>query len=314
MTKPIYVIGHKNPDTDSICAAIAYSNLKRALGFEAQPYRAGELNKETEYVLDHFNVEHPQFLADLHTMAKDFVPEKVILVDHNELGQAVDGVEEAKIEEVIDHHRIGGITTAEPILFRNEPLGCTCTIVAKAYFEQGIDPSREMAGIMCAAILSDTVVFKSPTCTAVDRDIAAKLAEIADIDPVEFGTAMFEATSSLSGRTAAEILQTDYKEFTLGGVRIGVGQVTVMGTAGVAELKPRLLDQMENLRLDSGLQYVLLMITDLLAEATHLLVGGDEPEQIGAAFKATVEDRTIFLPGVLSRKKQVIPPLTTYFN
>jgi manganese-dependent inorganic pyrophosphatase len=543
MTKPIFVIGHKNPDTDSICAAISYANLKQELGFKhVLPCKAGSINRETQYVLDYFQVPEPELLQDLHTRVKDllngnnimvrpeipmreawtvmrsqdiktlpvvdkanrllglvsggdiadkylmdlgeqdfgdmrvtvenvvktlfgtlilgsletelrgqviigamqadtmeqyiapgsvvlvgdrekgqmvaleagascliltggadlspkiadkaratgtivisapmdtfsaarmilmsipvgsimrtndlttfqdddlldevkkvmlstryrnypvvneqsqvvgeiaryhllgFSKQQVILVDHNEYSQAVDGVEKAQILEVVDHHRVGGIQTGEPILFRNEPVGSTCTLVAKAYFEQGITPSKEMAGIMCAAILSDTVIFKSPTCTRVDQDMADRLAKIAGIEPVEFGTAMFKYASSLKDRNTQDIIQTDLKEFKVGEMLMGIGQVSVMGTEEVLEITQALLEEMDTYRSHATLDYVLLMVTDLLTEGTHLLITGPEPEEIGKVFGVTVKDSLAYLPGVMSRKKQIVPPLTKYFN
>jgi len=243
-----------------------------------------------------------------------FSKQKVILVDHNELSQAVEGAEKAQIMEVVDHHRVGGIQTGEPILFRNEPVGSTCTLVAKAYFEQGVTPDRVMAGLMCAGILSDTVIFKSPTCTQTDRDMAGRLAEIAGIEPVDFGIAMFRHGSSISGAEPRDLLRGDFKEFAVGALRMGIGQVSVMGIDDAAGMKPALLAEMEQVLKAEGLDYVLLMVTDLLTEATTLLIAGPDPGEIGAAFKAEVTDNQAYLPGVLSRKKQVVPPLVKYFS
>ncbi len=543
MTKPIYVVGHKNPDTDSICAAIAYANLKQQLKYPALACRAGDINRETNYVLEYFSVEAPKLLPDLYTRARDllngnsdlafvtpdipvweawllmrareiktlpvvddgkhllglvtigdfadkyladlgekdlgdiqatvanvvktlsgrllvgeadrelkgqgiigamqtdtmykylcpdciviigdreevqtkaleagascliltggsplnpavehladdkgatvistpvdtftaarmllmsipvgsimqakelvmfheddlldelkkimlntrfrnypvvdahhrivgeiaryhllsFAKQQVILVDHNEFSQSVDGIEEAQVVEVVDHHRVGGIQTGEPILFRNEPLGSTCTLVAKAFFEAGLTPSQEMAGLLCAGILSDTVLFKSPTSTAMDQEIACRLADIAGIDPFKFGVEMFKHGSSLVGRTPKDILNADFKEFNVGDYRFGIGQVGVMGLDGIDEMNPQLLKEMEAVGRDSGHDYVLLMVTDLLAEATDLLVWGPSPDLIGQAFNSKVESNRAYLPGVLSRKKQVVPPLMKFF-
>lgn len=540
MPNPVYIVGHKNPDTDSICAAIAYANLKKKLGFEVFACRAGEINRETEFVLDYFGVDNPLLLKDLHCRVKDllndsdgivigrdipileawttmrskgvktlpvvdehnhllglvtagdlaekyltdlgerslikmqvsvknilktlngtlvcgkgdgefsgeiviwsgtkeeqqciggfavigtdpdeqqaavnsgaacliaaggamlgeelltevrkrgqtlisvpmdkftaariiltsipvesimltknllvfndddlldeakkimletrfrnypvvddqnrvlgaisryhllgFSRKKVILVDHNELSQAVKGAEEAQIIEVVDHHRVGGVQTGEPILFRNEPVGSTCTLIAKAYFEHGVELPKNIAGILCAGILSDTVMFKSPTCTPVDRDIAGRMAKIAGIDLEEFGIQMLKKGSSMSGRTPEQVLSTDYKEFEVGKVRIGIGQVNTMGFDDVAVLKSELLDEMEVLRRNSGMDFVLLMVTDLLSEGTELLVRGDNPNLIGDAFQLEINDNELYLPNVLSRKKQVVPPLMKYFS
>lgn len=243
-----------------------------------------------------------------------YTKKQVILVDHNEFSQAVNGIEEAQILEVVDHHRVGGIQTGEPILFRNEPVGSTCTLVAKAYFENGLTPEPEIAGIMCAAILSDTVIFKSPTCTSQDREMARKLAEIAGINPEEFGIAMFKQSSSLSQVSPADILNTDLKEFMMGDTRFGIGQVSTMGFEELPQIMPGLFAEMESQRSKDNLGYMLLMVTDLLSESTVLLISGPRPEIIGEAFGTLVADNQTHLPGVLSRKKQIIPPLTKFFT
>lgn len=539
MTKPIYIVGHKNPDTDSVCAAIAYGNLKQELGYHVIACRGGDINRETGFVLEYFGIETPFLLTDLHCRVKDllnganitikpdisvleawmimrsqgvktlsvvdehhcllglvtagnlaekyltdlgeqnlneihisvkniiktlngtliygsdeievkgkiviwadagggqevsgylalagndpeeqravlgngaaclilaggaelshdlkdenvikgtvvikvpmdiftaarmllisvsvgsimltenlvvfndddllaeakkkmletrfrnypvvdeqnrvlgaisryhlleFSRKKVILVDHNELSQAVEGAEEAQIVEVVDHHKVGGVQTGEPILFRNEPLGATCTLIAKAYFEHGVAISRAMAGLLCAGILSDTMVFKSPTCTPTDREIAKRLGEIAGIEPSEFGIQMLKKGSALSGLSPKDILNTDYKEFEVGKIRIGIGQVNVMGLDDIGLMKKELLGEMAVLRRQTGMEYVLLMVTDLLSESTGLLIIGDNPDLIGEAFKVEVIENEIYLPDVLSRKKQVVPPLMKYFG
>lgn len=238
---------------------------------------------------------------------------KVILVDHNEFGQAVEGAEQAQILEVIDHHRVGGIQTGEPILFRNEPVGSTCTIVAKCYRDKGIVPEKEYAGIMLGAILSDTVIFKSPTCTQTDKDIANYLAEIAGVDAKEFGIKMFKASSNLADRKVDDLIEEDLKEFTVGEVKVGIGQFSVMGLEGLDKIRPELTQRLEELRVKRGMGYLLLMATDLLEENTELLVTGDRPEEVAKAFDKPLQQGSVFLPGVLSRKKQVVPPLSKYF-
>ncbi|QGG47137.1 putative manganese-dependent inorganic diphosphatase [Heliorestis convoluta] len=236
---------------------------------------------------------------------------QVILVDHNEKSQAVLGLEQAQILEVIDHHRMGDVQTGEPIFFRGEPVGCTSTIIASMYDEQDVEIPKDMAGIMLAAILSDTVLFKSPTCTKRDKVIAEKLAKIAGVDLMEFGRAMFAAGSSLEGRSPEEIIFQDFKEFHLGEKQLGICQVETMDMEGAQKRKGSLLDAMESIRVDKKLDMVLLMLTDIINEGTLLLVAGQDLETIEKAFKVTVEAQEAYLPGVLSRKKQVIPPLSS---
>lgn len=238
---------------------------------------------------------------------------KVILVDHNEWGQAVTGADQAQVLEVIDHHRVGGIQTGEPILFRNEPVGSTCTIVARCYRDRGIEPEKEIAGIMLAAILSDTVIFKSPTCTETDKEIAAYLEEIAGVKAKEFGIQMFKASSNLADREVEELIEEDLKEFSVGDFRVGIGQVSVMGLDGLEKIEIKLMQKLEAMRSERGMRYLLLMVTDLLEENTDLLIAGAVPEEIGKAFNQPVIQNRVFLPNVLSRKKQVVPPLAKYF-
>lgn len=238
---------------------------------------------------------------------------KVILVDHNEFGQAVNGADQAQVLEVIDHHRVGGIQTGEPILFRNEPVGSTCTIVAKCYRDFGITPDREIAGIMLGAILSDTVIFKSPTCTETDKEIASYLAEIAGVNAKEFGVRMFKSASNLEGRKVDELIEEDLKEFTVGDIKVGIGQFSVMGLEGLERIRVELTQRLEAIRSERGMIYLLLMLTDLLEENTELFVAGNKSEEIAKAFNKPLENGSVFLPGVLSRKKQVVPPLSKYF-
>ncbi|MCW2276913.1 putative manganese-dependent inorganic diphosphatase [Heliophilum fasciatum] len=239
---------------------------------------------------------------------------KVILVDHNEKSQAVAGLDQAQVLEVIDHHRVGDVQTGEPIYFRSEPVGCTATIVAGMYEENEIEPSKEMAGLMLSAILSDTVLFKSPTCTPRDRRTAEKLAAIAGVDIMEYGTALFTAGSSLEGRSAEEIIYQDFKEFHFGDVALAISQVETMDAVGATHLQAELLDKMETIRQHKGLDMTLLMFTDIIKEVTSLLVTGDKLEIIEKVFKTKVENGVACLPGVLSRKKQVVPPLSAYFG
>lgn len=247
---------------------------------------------------------------DLLSMSR----KKVILVDHNEWGQAVTGADQAQILEIIDHHRVGGIQTGEPILFRNEPVGATCTLVAQCHREQGVAPEKEIAGILLAGILSDTVLFKSPTCTDRDRETAAYLELICGVDAKIFGTKMFKASSNLADYTPQELIEADLKTFTVGGEKVGIGQVSLMGTEGLSKIREDLRENLERLRAGQGMRYLLLMVTDLLAEGTELFVTGENPEEVAKAFGKTLHEGSIELPGVLSRKKQVVPPLSRYFQ
>lgn len=247
-------------------------------------------------------------IARFHLISKH--KKKVIQVDHNERGQSVNGLDEAEVLEIIDHHRVADIQTGNPIYFRNEPLGSTSTIVAKRFFENGIKPSREAAGLLCGAIISDTLLFKSPTCTPQDIKICRKLADIAGIIPEEFAKEMFKAGTSLKGKSIEEIFNSDFKPFTIAGVKVGVAQVNTMDIEGFMPLKEEMLAYMNQKAESMGLEMIMLLLTDIINEGSQILVAGKFPEIAEEAFKVKLEDSTTFLPGVLSRKKQVVPPLT----
>ena len=235
---------------------------------------------------------------------------KVIQVDHNERGQSVDGLEDAEVLEIIDHHRVADIQTNNPIYFRNEPVGSTSTIVAKCFFESGIRPSRKAAGLLCGAIISDTLLFRSPTCTPQDQYICKKLAEIADINIEEFAKEMFKAGTSLKGKTVEQIFNSDFKPFTIEDTKVGIAQVNTMDIEGFMPLKEEMLNYMDQKAKEAELDMVMLLLTDILNEGSEILVTGNKPEIVEKAFNVTLKDKGAFLPGVLSRKKQVVPPIT----
>ncbi|AGX44872.1 putative manganese-dependent inorganic diphosphatase [Clostridium saccharobutylicum] len=240
---------------------------------------------------------------------------KVIQVDHNERGQSVDGLEEAEVLEIIDHHRVADIQTNNPIYFRNEPIGSSSSIVAKCYFEHGVTPSKEVAGLLCGAIISDTLLFKSPTCTEQDRTICTKLAEIAGIQSLEdFAKEMFKAGTSLVGKSVAEIFNQDFKPFSMGEAKVGVAQVNTMDIEGFMPLKDEMLSYMASEADNKKYDVVMLLLTDILTEGSQVLVAGNRPDYVEKTFNVTLKDSMAFLPGVLSRKKQVIPPLTNVVN
>jgi len=242
LTDKIYVVGHKSPDTDSVTSAITYANLKNALGMkEAVAAVAGDLNNETKFLLDYFKVPYPEKLTD----ATD---KMLILVDHNEMAQAVDKLNMENIVEVVDHHKIGGLATGKPIFFLNEPVGATGGIIANLYEQNKVPISREMAGLMMAAILSDTVLFKSPTCTPRDKAAVEKLSKIAGIDPMKFGMDLLKAKSDVSSKSAKDILMGDFKKFDFSGTKAGVGQIEVMDLTDLAPKRAAILDEMKRCR------------------------------------------------------------------
>ena len=235
---------------------------------------------------------------------------KVILVDHNESGQAVDGLHEAEIEEIIDHHKLGFVETIRPIMFRNQPVGCTATIIYMMFKEKKMEIPEKIAGLMCSAIISDTLLYRSPTCTAIDKIAAEELAAIAGIETEVHAKAMFAAGSNLSKKTTEEIFYQDFKKFNDSNINFGVGQISSMNKQELSACKDKLLPYMEEVRTSYGLDMVFFMMTDIINESTELLMVGDMcKEVIENAFETTVESSSAELPGVVSRKKQLIPAI-----
>ena len=237
-------------------------------------------------------------------------PERVILVDHNERGQAVEGIEDAKILEIVDHHRLGGMQTGEPIYIREEPVGCTATIIANMYWQKNVEISPQIAGLLLSAIISDTVLFKSPTCTGYDKITSERLAKLADVQLEEYGMALLKAGAGIGDMTPADIAKNDMKEFQIGDYHILVSQLSVMDVDEVMERKAELLESMNALCKTEHFDMCLLMVTDILKESTELLYVGSPKTLIGEAFMKDASGDSIYLPGVMSRKKQIIPPLT----
>lgn len=235
--------------------------------------------------------------------------EKVILIDHNERTQAVEGIEEASIIEIIDHHRLGGLETGEPIFIRHDPVGSTATIVANMHWHRGIEIPPAIAGLLLAAIVSDTVLFKSPTATEKDRETAQRLAAATGLDLYEFGMKVLKAGSNLADMSAAEIVHNDLKEFHMGEYRIAIGQISVMEADQILAVKPDIMEYLETLCGKKGYDMVVLMVTDIIREASTLLYTGQPAALIKSAFGVIGDDREIVLPKVMSRKKQVVPPM-----
>ena len=237
----------------------------------------------------------------------------MILVDHNEKNQAVAGIESAEIQEIIDHHRLGTVQTMSPVFFRNQPLGCTATIIYQMYQEAGVEIDKKIAGLLCSAIISDTLLFRSPTCTAVDEAAARALAGIAGLDIESYAMRMFSAGSNLKDKTDEEIFYQDFKRFTAGKAMIGVGQITSLNAEELRSLRERMVAFMHGAGERNGLDMVFFMLTNILTETTELVCQGQGALQLAArAFhQDTEEDQepVLTLPGVVSRKKQLIPEL-----
>jgi manganese-dependent inorganic pyrophosphatase len=239
---------------------------------------------------------------------------KVILVDHNERGQSIPGIEEADILEIVDHHRVADIQTVGPLMFRGEPLGSTATIVTKMFDELDVEMPSHIAGLLLGAVVSDTLLFKSPTCTPVDTKIAKKLAEIAGVDIQEFAMEMFKAGTSLVGKTVDEIFNQDFKKFSFDNLQVGVAQVNSMDIEGFLPYKKDMLDYMNKFAEDNNLEFTLLLLTDIINANSEIFVGGPRPELVEKAFNVQLTECQGTLVGVISRKKQVVPAITAVMS
>lgn len=240
---------------------------------------------------------------------------KIIMVDHNEKSQAVDGIENASILEIIDHHRLRAIETMSPVYFRNQPLGCTATIIYQLYMEQGVEIPKNIAGLLCAAILSDTLMFRSPTCTAIDKMAAENLAAKAEIEIKSFATEMFRAGSNLKMKSPEEIFYQDFKKFDMNGKNIGIGQINSLDAAELADIREKLVTYLDKAYNEHGMDIIYFMFTNIIEESTEIVAKGPEAEElIEEAFEIGMEDGTAVLHGVVSRKKQFVPPLMETLN
>ncbi|MET3942608.1 manganese-dependent inorganic pyrophosphatase [Paenibacillus sp. PvP094] len=303
------IFGHKNPDTDTICSAIAYADLKTKLGQDVEAVRLGEVNGETQFALDHFKVEAPRLIK---TAANEV--NKVILVDHNERQQSVSDIEEVTVAEVIDHHRIANFETSQPLYFRAEPVGCTATILNKLYKENGVEISAPIAGLMLSAIISDSLLFKSPTCTEQDVAAARELAAIAGVDADSYGLDMLKAGADLSQKTIAELISLDAKEFAMGQAKVEIAQVNAVDVNDVLVKQPELEAAIEAIISSKGLDLFLFVVTDILNNDSVALAYGQSTKAVEQAYNVTLSDSKALLKGVVSRKSQIVPVLTEAFN
>ncbi|HCD59006.1 MULTISPECIES: manganese-dependent inorganic pyrophosphatase [Exiguobacterium] len=301
----VLVFGHKNPDTDTITSAIAYAELKKALGVNAEAIRLGEMNDETLFALDTFKVTAPRLVTEVATEASH-----VILVDHNERQQSANDIDAVTVTEVIDHHRIANFETSDPVYYRAEPVGCTATILNKLYKEHGVAIKPEIAGLMLSAIISDSLLFKSPTCTEQDIIAARELAEIAGVDANVYGLEMLKAGADLSKKSVPELISLDAKEFTMGTLKVEIAQVNTVDTAEVLLRQEELETAINEVILAKGLDLFVFIVTDILTNNSVGLVLGKEANLVERAYGLEATNNLVYLEGVVSRKKQVVPVLT----
>ena len=293
----IIVFGHQNPDTDAIGAAIAFSHLQNELGNETEAVALGTPNEETQYALDHFQLSAPRVVESAKAENAD-----VMLVDHNEFQQSISDISEVNILAVVDHHRIANFETANPLYYRAEPVGCTSTI------------PKEIAGIMLSAIISDTLLFKSPTCTPEDEAAAKELAAIAEVDLTAYGLEMLKAGTNLSDKSAAVLLDLDAKSFPMGSSNVRIAQVNTVDLNEVMDRQAELEAAMEEEMKANGYDLFVLVVTNILDSDSELLVAGKGKEKVEEAFQTTLTNNRALLKGVVSRKKQVVPQLTAVFS
>lgn len=301
----VLVFGHKNPDTDSITAAISYAYLKQQVGVDAEAVRLGSVSSETAYALEKFGFEAPRLIEKAAPEAT-----KVILVDHNEKQQSVDDLDEVQVIEVIDHHRIANFETSDPLYYRAEPVGCTATILKKLFKEHDVEIPKNIAGLLLSAIISDSLLFKSPTFTEEDRVAANELAKIAEVDAEEYGLAMLKAGADLSDKTLEDLISLDAKEFNFGDVKIEVAQVNAIDTNDVLSRQDELEQLLEKVIAHKDLDLFLFVVTDILNNDSVVIALGQAADKASSAFNVALTNNTAVLKGVVSRKKQIVPVLT----
>jgi manganese-dependent inorganic pyrophosphatase len=303
----IYVVGHKNPDNDSIMAAYTFANLKNILDAENEyvPVCLGDLPAESVMLFDEYGIEAPK---RIERVAQG---DKVVLVDHNELGQAVDGLDEAEIIEIIDHHRIADISTASPITFLNLPWGSTTSIITMLYDRYGIATDKQISACLLSAILTDTVILKSPTATEKDKRHVEKLAKILGVDPVEFGMKIFKSRGGDDDVSVRDICNRDSKEFNFGGKKCWIAQYETVDLAGLRARVSEISAEVTKIQAEGGYDAALMLLTDIIVEGSDFIAAGDTGF-IADAFGISFDDGPVWMPGVLSRKKQVAAKLIEY--
>jgi len=302
-----YVFGHTTPDSDSIVGAISLSYLKNQLGVDTTPSRQGEINPETAFILERFGFDKP-------LLKTNYAGENVYLIDFMESSQAPEDINEATILGIVDHHKLGDLKTAAPLEMWVRPVGCSNTIVKEMFDYYNIDIPKNLAAMMMCAILSDTVIFKSPTCTKEDTKACKELADIAGIEDYKaLGMEMFIVKSDVLTDTKRALVLRDFKDFNMNENKIGVGQLEVVDLSVFDNMKEELFEAMAEIKTEEARHTVLLLLTDIMQEGSQLLVLSDDNSKVETAFDITLENNQIWLPKVMSRKKQIIPFLEKQF-
>ena len=304
----LYIVGHKIPDSDSICSAIAVAYLKNKQGIEAVACKQGDINPETTFILDKFGLDTP-------ITKTSFAGVDTFITDTTDLALCPDDIMDANVIGVVDHHKLGDLTTSSPLEAWIRPVGCSNTIVKEMFDFYEVEIPKDIAGIMLCAILSDTVIFKSPTCTKADTKAVKELAEIAGIEnPKELGMEMFKIKSAVEGTSIRDLVMRDFKDFNMSGTKVGIGQLEVVDLSVFDTIKEDLMKDLETLKVEGNRDSVLLLLTDIMQEGSELLIASNNISKIEEAFdKKSTEDK-MWLDGVLSRKKQIVPFLEKVFK
>lgn len=296
----ICVVGHKNPDTDTVASAIAVADLYTKRGMQANPVIQGGIAPETKFVLDKFGFASPEILTDA-------TGQKIVLVDHTDLSQSLANLDKGEIVGVVDHHKLGDVTTPNPLEMWVWPVGCSCTVIEAMYKFYGIEIPKNIAGILLCSILSDTVMFKSPTCTDADKKAVESLAKIAGVaDTKALGMDMFKVKSAVAGAAPKDLVFRDYKDFNMSGKKVGIGQLEVIDLSMLDGHKATLQAEIEKVKAE-GRHSVFLLLTDIMKEGSEMLIVSDDVSVVEKAFGVKAEGKSVWLPGVMSRKKQVVP-------
>ncbi len=302
MEEKILIFGHKNPDTDSICSSLVKEISNKKSGCEkSKAVRLGNINKETQYVLDYLGIEAPELIEKVEE------GQQVILVDHNEFNQSVEGIEKAKILGVTDHHRIANFETLEPLYYTAKPYGCTSTILFEEFKQLGLKIERTEAVLMASAIISDTLLLKSPTTTDHDRKALEELSKIANIDVNEYGLEMLKAGTDLDDFSAEELINLDAKSLDKNGTKFVIAQVNTVSIEDVLKRQEKLEEAINKEIEEKGLSLFVLAITDILNSNSEIIALGSKADVTEKAFGKKLENNRAFLEGVVSRKKQLLP-------
>ncbi len=303
MEKEVLIFGHKNPDTDSICSSLVHEGLNKKVGWNAKAVRLGNVNKETQFVLDYLKIEAPELIEKVEE------GQEVILVDHNEFSQSVEGIEKAKIRMVTDHHKIANFETSEPLYFTAKPYGCTATILYEEFKEFNFEIDKKDAILMASAIISDTLLLKSPTTTRFDKKALEELGEIAGIDVNEYGLEMLKAGTDLDDFSAEQLINIDSKVFEKEGTKFEIAQVNTVSIEDILKREVELKAVIQKTIEEKGLSLFVFAITDILNSNSEIIALGEKTGVIKVAFGKDLENDKAFLEGVVSRKKQLLPDI-----